>query len=413
MNKIYKLLFLFIAFSFFIIDVNAIDYSTKKLINLDTEATVKTDTFLYDTISYVNDNNNSYFNIKSVVNNTNISRYVSINILLFDSSKKNIGFLTYCSEYDYNNSVYSQKKLKSSEGTDFIIKINDKYFVDGYSSKDIGYYSVLDENSYCHIGGYDKYKGLTLEQIIDGKVNSEKTNFIQELLYKFDNLNYNLLFTYILVLIISCIITGIILNLLNKKMHGSISPVAFIPIGNNYLSVKLAFGRVIASIYTVCLFVSFILYVFDIKFVLYIVLSISSISFIIDLFKLISKKYNLFIYEPTTNNHMDSNDINYNNNFDINNTSLKKDVDTNNNDNNSSSSSFFIHNDSDKGNEIIDLNYSDPNPEGNEIIDLNYSNPSSEGMLPLNDSVNPRVNDNKSEDTKDDKGETDLSKLFR
>ena len=58
MNKIYKLLFLFIAFSFFIIDVNAIDYSTKKLINLDSEATVKTDTFLYDTISYVNDNNN-------------------------------------------------------------------------------------------------------------------------------------------------------------------------------------------------------------------------------------------------------------------------------------------------------------------------------------------------------------------
>ena len=69
MNKIYKLLFLFIVFSFFIIDVNAIDYSTKKLINLDSEATVKTDTFLYDTISYVNDNNNSYFNIKSVVNN--------------------------------------------------------------------------------------------------------------------------------------------------------------------------------------------------------------------------------------------------------------------------------------------------------------------------------------------------------
>ena len=396
MNKIYKLLFLFIVFSFFIIDVNAIDYSTKKLINLDSEATVKTDTFLYDTISYVNDNNNSYFNIKSVVNNTDISRYVSINILLFDSSKKNIGFLTYCSEYDYNNSVYSQKKLKSSEGTDFIIKINDKYFVDGYSSKDIGYYSILDENSYCHIGGYDKYKGLTLEQIIDGKVNSEKTNFIQELLYKFDNLNYNLLFTYILVLIISCIITGIILNFLNKKMHDSISPVAFIPIGNNYLSVKLAFGRVIASIYTVCLFVSFILYVFDIKFVLYIVLSISSISFIIDLFKLISKKYNLFIYEPT-NNYMDSNDINYNNNFGINNMSLKKDADTDNNDNNSSSS-YFIHNDSDEGNEIIDLNYSDPSPEG---------------TLPLNDSVNPPVNDNKSEDTKDDKGETDLSKLFR
>lgn len=397
MNKIYKLLFLFIVFSLFIIDVNAIDYSTKKLINLDSEATVKTDTFLYDTISYVNDNNNSYFNIKSVVNNTNISRYVSINILLFDSSKKNIGFLTYCSEYDYNNSVYSQKKLKSSEGTDFIIKINDKYFADGYSSKDIGYYSVLDENSYCHIGGYDKYKGLTLEQIIDGKVNSEKTNFIQELLYKFDNLNYNLLFTYILVLIIFCIITGFILNLLNKKMHDSISPVAFIPIGNNYLSVKLAFGRVIASIYTVCLFVSFILYVFDIKFVLYIVLSISSISFIIDLFKLISKKYNLFIYEPT-NNYMDSNDINYNNNFDINNMPLKKDVDTDNNDNNSSSSSYFIHNDSDEGNEIIDLNYSDPSPEG---------------TLPLNDSVSPHVNDNKSEDTKDDKGETDLSKLFR
>ncbi len=148
MNKIYKLLFLFIVFSFFIINVSAVDYSTKKLINLDNEATIKTDTFTYDTISFVNENNNSYFNIKSIVNNTDISRYVSINILLFNNSKKNIGFLTYCSEYDYNNSIYSQKKLKSSETTDFKIKISDKYFIDGYSSKDIAYYSVLDENSY-------------------------------------------------------------------------------------------------------------------------------------------------------------------------------------------------------------------------------------------------------------------------
>lgn len=398
MNKIYKLLFLFIVFSFFIINVSAVDYSTKKLINLDNEATIKTDTFTYDTISFVNENNNSYFNIKSIVNNTDISRYVSINILLFNNSKKNIGFLTYCSEYDYNNSIYSQKKLKSSETTDFKIKISDKYFIDGYSSKDIAYYSVLDENSYCHIGGYDKYKDLTLEQIIDGKVNVEKANVIQKLMHKFDNLDYSLLFTYLLVLIISCIITGIILNILNKKMHDSISPVAFIPIGNNYISVKLAFGSVIAGIYTVCLFVSFILYIFDIKIVLYIMLLISGISFIIDLFKLISKKYNLFIYKHATNNYMDINDINYNNNFENSNTSLKKDIDTDSINNTDNNSSYFINNDSN---------------EENEIIDLNYSDPSHEGTLPLNGPDNLPVSDNKSTDNKDDKGETDLSKLFR
>lgn len=397
MNKIYKLLFLFIVLFFFIINVEALDYSTKKLINIDDEATVNTDTFSYDTISYVNDNNNSYFNIKSVVNNTDISRYISINILLFNSNKKNIGFVTYCSEYDYSNSVYSQKKLKSSEVTDLKIKMLDKYFVDGYSSKDIAYYSILDENSYCHIGGYDKYKELTLEQIIDGKVNVEKTNVIQELLYKFDNLNYSLLFTYLLIIIISCIITGIILNILNKKMYDYISPVAFIPIGNNYTSVKLAFGSVIAGIYTVCLFISFVLYIFNIKFVLYILLFISSISFIIDLFKLIFKKYNLFIYKPATNNHIDSNDINYNNNFENSNTSLKKDAETDNVENNNNNS-YFVHNDNDEGNEIIDLNYSDPSPEG---------------TLPLNDTVNPNTGSNKNIENKDDNGETDLSKLFR
>ena len=95
---------------------------------------------------------------------------------------------------------------------------------------------------------------------------------------------------------------------------------------------------------------------------------------------------------------MDINDINYNNNFENSNTSLKKDIDTDSINNTDNNSSYFINNDSN---------------EENEIIDLNYSDPSHEGTLPLNGPDNLPVSDNKSTDNKDDKGETDLSKLFR
>lgn len=386
-KKVIKVVIFTLVWLFMFINVNAQDYSTKDLIEANSIATVKTTTFTYNNIGYIYDQNtnNSLFHFDSVLNNTNKTKPVSINILLFDSEKKNIGFLTYCTEKDLDSS-YAQVELKGNESTGFEIKVLDRYFVEGYSSKNIAYYSIYDDNPYCHIGGYDKYKELTIEQIKSGKVNVDKTNSIQELIDLIDSLDYRLLFVYIFVLIITYIVTGIFLNELNKKMNAASSPIAYIPIGNNYLAMKLAFGTMIASIYLICLFISFVLFIFGFRFVNYILSIISSIAFIIDIIKLITKKYNLFLYEPVTSNYLESNK-----------TVRNKTIPSPNN-------------------EPIIPNPVVPKNTGDEIIDLNYADPVPEGTLPVNTTVNtPIDNTSNSNDgnKKDDDGETELSDLFK
>ena len=154
MNKIIKyMLVIFVFYFLIIIGVNAVE-DQNKLYSISESSSTATDTFTYNSMSYVYDQNSdsSQFNFGSIVNNTDKSQYVSINILLFDKDKKNIGFATYCSEKDLDGE-FSQFKIKGKESVPFNIKVSNKYFVEEKSSKDIAYYSVLDENKYCHIGG--------------------------------------------------------------------------------------------------------------------------------------------------------------------------------------------------------------------------------------------------------------------
>lgn len=380
MKRVLKLFFLFIVFCSFCISVNAADYTTKQLVDYNRVASVATDTFTYSNVSFIYDQNtnSSQFVFESVLNNTDKPRPVSVDILLFNADKKNIGFVTYCSEKDYSNSPYSQMEIKGKEVTKLEINVVEKYFVEGYSAKDVAFYSIMDENYYCHIGGYDKYKELTIEEIIDGKVNVEKTNAIQEILDIIDNLDYRLLFIYILILIVLYGVTGIILNELNKKMNASSSPIAYVPIGNNYLSVKLAFGSLIGNIYLICLFVSIVLFIFGIRFIYYILIGISSISFILDIVKILVRKYDWFVFEPVTSNYIQDKSLVKNKKFD-------DDV-------------------------PIVLNTG----KGNEVVDLNYSNPTPDDQLPVNPTIDqPVSNDNNLNDNEKDDGETDLSDLFR
>ena len=87
--------------------------------------------------------------------------------------------------YDKNDNKYSllyaNFELNGNGSTAFSINIEKKYFVavdkkkDIYKeASDIMYYSVYDENEYCHIGGYEKYKGLTIEEINKGEISNKK-----------------------------------------------------------------------------------------------------------------------------------------------------------------------------------------------------------------------------------------------
>ena len=398
MNKFIKLVLVAFVFYFFvIIGANALDDDIK--LHASNEiSSATTDTFAYNNIGYVYDQNSdsSLFNFGSITNNTDKSQYVSINILLFDKDKKNIGFATYCSEKDLDGD-YSQFKIKAKESVPFVIKMSSKYFISEKSSKDIAYYAVLDENIYCHIGGYDKYKGLTLEEITKGKVADVKKTPQQELINISEKINYTLIFTYIMIIIVTYVVTGIILNELNKRMNATSTPVAYLPIGNNYIAVKLALGSIIAKIYILLFFISIILFVVGFNIIYYILTIISSIAFIIDIVKLITKKYDLLVFEPVTKSYVNSN--------------LNTNINSQNESYVSTLSEDQINVNKEMGNIPSDQdNLEVSSGTGNEIIDLNYSAPEEEGTIPLTSTVNTAIGT--VDDKKNDEG-SDLSNLFK
>ncbi len=372
MNKLFKLFIVLIVFCSFLVDVNAVD--SKKLVAVNESISVKTDTFSYNDISFVYDpiNNSSVFNFGSIVNNTDKSRHVSIDILLFDKNKKNIGFLTYCSKSDISSS-FSQFKLKSNESSAFKIDVVDKYFVEGYKISDLSYYYVLDENVYCHVGGYSKYGGLTLEEINGGEISSKKSIVSMEFFNYFNKLNLKLLFSIILILIISYGVTGILLNELNKKMNASSTPIVYLPIGNNYMAVKLAFGKMIGTIYLLLLLLSIVLSVVGISFVLYILVFISSVSLVIDIIKLITKKYGLFVFEHSivSNdsyvNTIKNNANSVNNNSSANETTEHHSFINSNNDNAENNNNLNIDNSTTEHRNFINTDISEE-----KAVDINY-----------------------------------------
>lgn len=177
--------FLFLLFLLLVpVMVCAEDYDTKALIPVDTKASVKTEKFEYNNFIYnssVDDKGNGLITFESIKNNYVTKSFISINILLFGEDQRNIGFLTYCTDKDLDSN-YADYELKGNSSVPFSIKVVSKYFVDGKSSKDVKYISVLDENKYCQIGGYDKYKGLTLDEIVNGVTTKKSENDIDRLI---------------------------------------------------------------------------------------------------------------------------------------------------------------------------------------------------------------------------------------
>ena len=160
--------------------VYAEDYEVKTLIPIGTKASVKTENFDYNNFIYntsVDDKGNGLISFESIKNNSVTKKPISINILLFGDDQKNIGYLTYCTDRDLDSN-YSGYKLSGNSSAAFSIKVVSKYFVEGKSSKDVKYISIYDDNKYCQIGGYDKYKDLTIDEIVNGVTTKKDVNGI-------------------------------------------------------------------------------------------------------------------------------------------------------------------------------------------------------------------------------------------
>ncbi len=153
-----------------IIPVNAANYELKELIPVNVETTIVTKHFSYRGF-YYNDNkmeadqlNNNFIIFKGIKNISDEELPVTISVAFFDSAKKNIGTINYCSKSD-KASVVAETILKPGEEKPYVIEVNKKYLQDGKTVNDIKYISVLSENEKCRITGSQEYIGQTVEEI--------------------------------------------------------------------------------------------------------------------------------------------------------------------------------------------------------------------------------------------------------
>lgn len=289
-------LLLIIGFSLFNINVNAAEFSIDTLIPVNEEATVVSDTFIYSGIKFQNDSNNvvnGKIKIDSITNNTSKRIPPSIEILLFDSNMKNIGYITYCASKDYG-SDNSFVEISANSSLPFEFNVSSKYFgadekKDGEvvaDSSQIAYYAVHGDNKYCQIGGYSKYLGFTIEEITGGGVYEREFKMSDWILY----------LPYFLIALVALIGYGLLLNSVYKRMHARTSILSYLPLTNFYIAVKLAFGKKIAWVSYILSIVSFyIVYNYSSMTFTWILLVFVAISTVIDLIKLITGKYDLFI----------------------------------------------------------------------------------------------------------------------
>lgn len=336
MKRFLKVL-LFTFVFFYVANVNAQSYDVGTLIPVNNSATVETDTFTYNDINFNNYDNSGYrlISFQSITRKSsgNSPIPISINVLLFDSEEKNIGYVTYCSEKDYDGD-YSGYTIKSSQSSPFTIKLVKKYFVNKddtlksqYTFNDIAYYSILDDNHFCKVGGYDKYKGLTLEQINGGELSNAKTKTVFNFSDIIPSISGGVLVIVIslLIVFIALFIFGSILNALYKRMYAEKTALAYIPITNSYVCVKLAFGKIVSLVYIILFFISIPLSFAGVGMIFSSLLGIfCSIAFIVVIIKLITKKYDLFYFEPSVKSNINQ-VSNYNSDVSTNSAYLNRD----------------------------------------------------------------------------------------
>ena len=298
-----KIVFIYFLLHIIFLPVFAQEYDVLEYIPVDRLATVHTDKFNYNDFTFsssVDEKGNHLLKFDSIHNNKKSRTAVSINLLIFDRNHKNIGFLSYCSDKDMK-SDYSGFKLLGEKEEPFQIIIDSNYFVSGKNMMDAEYVAVLDENKYCRIENNNKYEGLTIEEITNGDKESSNFTFISDLFT-----DVTLLITILIVILVLIILAGLgfLFNILHKRMYGTTTFLSYIPVVNFFISMQLAFGKIVAAIYIAFLGVSVVVYFLQIKILLYIFLGLFVLSVIVVIIKILTGKYDLFYLEPS----MDSSD---------------------------------------------------------------------------------------------------------
>lgn len=381
-NKI--VFFLAVIVSFFTINVNAEELNT--LYPVDSVISIQTKNFSYSGMKFnsgVKDRNGyPVISFGSITNNSKSTKPIpiSIDILMFDSSQKNIGFITYCSEKDLDTD-YSGAVIRQKESLPFNLSIVNKYFVKEKSYSDVAYFSVLDDNEYCKVGAYDKYEGLTYEEIKNGITKNEKSpaDKINDLIFSL-GAGVGFIGVFIFILLFVYIIYGVILNALYKRMYAEKTVLAYLPFTNVYITIKLAFGSMIAKIYMILYFLSFGLVFLHLEVLTAILSLVSGVAFILVIIKLITGKYDLLYFEPSVNNINNNVGLNEYNNY-------------SNNVNNNVITDYTP----DTSNSILDLSYSNNTTNSSNIssnITIGSSNSIGIGDINSNIDANNNYNQN-------------------
>lgn len=409
MRKLLKsIIFIFICLFGF--NVNAETYKVKELIPIDTPITVDTELFTYDGLTYssaLDGNGYAHLKFNGIVNKSASKVPISIDVLLYDENKKNIGFLTYCTDKDYSTDN-NRRKIAPNQIISFDIAVTKRYFPTDTDKENgpskVKYISVLDENPYCTVGGYDKYYGLTHEEITSGIVASNTTEkgIMSELIIMFQQQGVKLLILTIVITIILYFIQGIILNMLHSRMFIDSTILAYLPIGSNYVAVKCAFGPKIGKIYLIALVVSIPLSLVVVGvFIAAICAFMSGIAFLLVLIKLITKKYDLCYFDPEVKNFNSNVKVELSEPVVENSVNTIKEETLDENDNTNTSG----------GNQVVDLNFGDSGFSYNDSIpDPSVLDDNDGFEAPVSGGANINTEDNNKDSNQD--GESDLTKFF-
>jgi len=159
MKKMLKWLGLFLIFAC-VMTVQAENYKVKELIPKNIKTTINTQNFRYKQLYYDGENQIAFSAIKNI---SEEEAPISISIALFDSHKKNIGTINYCS---------SEEVLLPAEEMKYSIEITKDYLGSEKELADIHYIAILGDNISCRSDGSDEFLGQKIEQI--GKIEFSK-----------------------------------------------------------------------------------------------------------------------------------------------------------------------------------------------------------------------------------------------
>ena len=207
-------------------------------------------------------------------------------------------------------------------------------------------------------------------------------------------------------------------------MHGKRTILAFIPLIDFFISMKMAFGKIVSTTYLILSIIACVLYYFGIPILLYVIVVLFIISVFINVFKFFSKKYDLFIIEPS----IKTDGLESNNAFtaevpkEKKNFSFFKKKKKNNDTNhfiNSNSSTNFDQPYLDSQNDILDLSYDDKNitvstslqsnENNNDLFNVSVGEIANTGN---NTDSSLDSNNMSNESTNNENGDSDLYKFF-